>query len=130
MYNQKDSLHLTYCRPPCEIEGHKCPLLCHQTCKPCVVAVKKQLPCEHWARLPCHQEPATATCMEMVPATLPDCGHTVKKFCYQDIGSCQCTHPCANRLPCGHACEIRCHVKKDPDHIEVCKLCIYTLNII
>ncbi|XP_046668354.1 NFX1-type zinc finger-containing protein 1-like [Homalodisca vitripennis] len=105
-------------RRPCEVENHKCPLRCSETCQPCVILVRKQLPCGHSTELPCHVEPASVRCKEPVQATLPSCGHLVWKPCYQDPELSFCSEPCTSRLPCGHACVWKCHVENDPDHLE------------
>ncbi|KAG8335745.1 NFX1-type zinc finger-containing protein 1 [Homalodisca vitripennis] len=107
-----------FVKRPCEVENHKCPLRCSETCQPCVILVRKQLPCGHSTELPCHVEPASVRCKEPVQATLPSCGHLVWKPCYQDPELSFCSEPCTSRLPCGHACVWKCHVENDPDHLE------------
>lgn len=94
-------------------------------CEPCKIKVNKLLPCGHTKGLPCHQEPASANCLEIIPTKHPDCDHLINKPCYMDITCCHCREKCPFRLPCGHACERTCHVKDDYDHIVVSELGIH-----
>lgn len=67
----------------------------------------------------CHIDPLTFDCKTQVMTALP-CGHETLKPCYRDPENFRCPFPCEIRVePCGHACSLSCHVKKDPDHLEV-----------
>ncbi|XP_017471955.1 PREDICTED: uncharacterized protein LOC108363185 [Rhagoletis zephyria] len=53
-----------------------------------------------------------------VEGTLPDCNHFNQKPCHLPIKDAICTYAYEKRLPCGHVCQLKCHVNKDPEHIE------------
>ncbi|XP_036320321.1 NFX1-type zinc finger-containing protein 1-like isoform X1 [Rhagoletis pomonella] len=57
-------------------------------------------------------------CYVQVEATLPDCNHFNQKPCHLPIKDAICTYAYEKRLPCGHVCQLKCHVNKDPEHIE------------
>ncbi|XP_063233033.1 NFX1-type zinc finger-containing protein 1-like isoform X1 [Bacillus rossius redtenbacheri] len=97
---------------------HKCPKLCSEECGECCVIVVRQLPCGHAKDLMCHVDHRTYKCQVAVPSTLPHCGHAVDKPCHRNVATFPCPVPCENRLPCGHSCELSCHVLRDPDHLE------------
>ncbi|CAH0715659.1 unnamed protein product, partial [Brenthis ino] len=99
--------------------SHVCPLKCHEACKPCRRLVEKKLPCGHKKNVFCHLDPdsATITCLTLVSAKLPSCGHEIKKPCYVDMNKVSCPVPCEFRVErCGHMCVRKCHVNDDPDH--------------
>jgi hypothetical protein len=81
--------------------------------------VQRKLQCEHSLNLECYIDPEKFKCSVKVEVKLPDCEHTMMKPCYMDCSLVICSHPCEDRLPCGHSCEFRCHIKNDPDHLEV-----------
>ena len=73
------------CMSDCEKScpnGHPCPLRCHQKCKPCKV---------------------TST------VTLPQCGHTLEKYCYQNDSQLKCKAPCEKRCKSNHPCSLLCY---------------------
>ncbi|XP_001601379.1 NFX1-type zinc finger-containing protein 1 isoform X2 [Nasonia vitripennis] len=118
-----DREHKEYsCKQPCTIKcpnNHLCPLRCYQGCKPCKVKVRRKLRCGHTMEMLCSTDPETFACTFVIDAILPDCNHAIKKPCYLPIKDAVCTHPCEeNRLPCGHVCELKCHVTKDPEHLQ------------
>jgi len=108
------------CRVPvnCELE-HKCLKLCWENCGDCRTIVPRTLRCGHSLNLSCYIDVEKYKCTVEVEAELPDCGHKVKKPCHMDIGLIPFSHPCEDRLPCGHSCNLKCHVKRDPDHLKV-----------
>ena len=77
--------------------------------------VKELLSCEHTAKMPCHQDPATYACHVPCGRLLPCCGRPCKSQCSE----CQrlsgdterikhSSHHCGRRLSCGHSCEEDC----------------------
>ncbi|KAJ8731482.1 hypothetical protein PYW07_004646 [Mythimna separata] len=113
----------TLCTMKCERVlcdlGHECPLKCSADCQPCKVLVQKTLPCGHDMDIFCHRDPEDPKnkCLTKVEVTLPNCGHTAEKGCYQDIKQVKCFTRCVYRLEeCGHVCSRYCHVKDDPNH--------------
>lgn len=78
----------------------------------------RRLGCGHEAHFPCHQ--TEFLCEYPISVELP-CTHKVNnKPCYRDIDSFPCPYPCDTRIDtCGHACDKRCHIRNDPDHLEV-----------
>ncbi|XP_046388077.1 NFX1-type zinc finger-containing protein 1-like isoform X2 [Ischnura elegans] len=101
----------------CE-RNHRCKKFCWQDCGDCMVPVKRTLPCGHRASFPCHVDAEEYVCKAEVSVKLPDCMHTNKKLCFEDVAKVMCLFPCDSRLPCGHVCTKLCHVKVDPDHLE------------
>ncbi|XP_046620436.1 NFX1-type zinc finger-containing protein 1-like isoform X3 [Neodiprion virginianus] len=99
-------------------DDHPCPLLCYQGCKPCLVAVERQLKCGHAVFISCGTDPDTYQCPVKVDVTLPHCNHTTEKSCYMPLDKVPCPYPCKIRLACGHSCEQKCHANDDPDHLE------------
>ncbi|XP_017480047.1 PREDICTED: NFX1-type zinc finger-containing protein 1-like isoform X1 [Rhagoletis zephyria] len=113
-----DREHLEYrCKESCIKScpyDHPCPLKCWEDCQPCKVMVKRELKCGHIVDMQCFAD----RCYVQVDATLPDCNHVNQKPCHLPIKDVICTAACENRLPCGHVCLWKCHVNKDPEHIE------------
>ena len=75
------------CQSKCEktcADGHPCPHLCHrhQVCEPC---------------------------KEMVTTTMPLCGHSIAKYCYQDVGDLKCKEICKKECTSGHSCKYKCY---------------------
>jgi hypothetical protein len=92
----------------------------------CIAQVEKQLPsCEHRAKMPCHQDPATYVCQELCGIPFSCCS----KSCPAKCGACQklnsaagavqpqlgpisrTQHPkhfCGRMLFCGHTCKDEC----------------------
>ena len=125
------------CTNPCmEVcpQGHPCPLLCHQECKPCTKIVSVTMPlCKHEQHLACHMDPMQATCRAACSKKCKD-GHPCPKRCYEDCGDCklpvvktitECNHkvslpccvkpkrkvcpmPCERVLACDHKCRSKC----------------------
>nr|CAD7410640.1 unnamed protein product [Timema cristinae] len=102
--------------PDCKLE-HRCPKRCFENCGKCVVKVERKLPCGHLVHLPCHVDYKLYKCTVNVAVTLPHCEHPAEKPCYCDLATFPCPRPCEDRLPCGHSCELKCHVLRDPDHL-------------
>nr|CAD7434131.1 unnamed protein product [Timema monikensis] len=102
--------------PDCKLE-HRCPKRCFENCGKCVVKVERKLPCGHLVHLPCHVDYKLYKCTVNVAVTLPHCEHPAEKPCYCDLATFPCPRPCEDRLPCGHGCELKCHVLRDPDHL-------------
>ncbi|KAG8227285.1 hypothetical protein J437_LFUL004834, partial [Ladona fulva] len=113
--------HDTYkCKEICGKEmciyRHKCKKLCFQDCGECMIPLFGELPCGHWANVPCYVDPVEYKCNVIVKVILQSCGHEIKKKCFEDVKIIKCTWGCESRLPCGHACRLKCHVGDDPDH--------------
>ncbi|XP_046589526.1 NFX1-type zinc finger-containing protein 1 isoform X1 [Neodiprion lecontei] len=104
------------CRKACP-KGHPCPFTCSQTCKDCLVFEDRELKCGHTVPVPCWVDSGSFLCPVMVNGTLPDCNHTVVKPCHKSVKDYPCSYPCDVRVPCGHSCELNCHVNDDPDHL-------------
>ncbi|XP_014223763.2 NFX1-type zinc finger-containing protein 1-like [Trichogramma pretiosum] len=98
--------------------GHPCPLKCWQKCLPCNVIVEKSLKCGHTVKMKCSEHAETFPCYIEIHTILPNCKHSVLKPCYISVDRFKCPIDCDSRLPCGHACNQKCHITKDPDHIE------------
>ena len=84
-------------------------------CGECLEVVTKTFPCGHIENTVCSE----MRCTFNVTVQLPDCKHNVQKPCYVNVEDFQCTEPCEYRVSCGHSCELHCHEKDDPDHLEV-----------
>lgn len=106
------------CEKICDNLLHICKKRCYQDCGQCIVRVLKELPCGHQATMPCHQDPGQFRCKVEVEKTFTACKHTATVQCYVDPAKEQCPKICENRLECGHSCELKCHVKEDPEHIN------------
>ncbi|KAI4470915.1 dna2/nam7 helicase family [Holotrichia oblita] len=98
-------------------EGHICPKLCFKDCGNCEVPMLRKFECGHEVYFPCSQ--TELLCEYPVTVELP-CTHKVSnKPCYRDVETFPCPHPCDTRIDtCGHACDKRCHIRNDPDHLE------------
>uniref|UniRef100_A0A146KT43 NFX1-type zinc finger-containing protein 1 n=1 Tax=Lygus hesperus TaxID=30085 RepID=A0A146KT43_LYGHE len=103
---------------PC---GHVCSLSCANDCL-CSNVVKKRL-CDfgHTAEMLCYEPvmPCKAPCVK----TFDDCGHKCKKLCSED---CLCVELVPAVIPCGHSCDVPCHIVKNMDKhddFEVGKWC-------
>ncbi len=98
------------CTKPCNKVltcGHKCNQLCFIPCGKCNKQVAKMLPCGHQKRIPCYQNPDTATCEERCNERLA-CNHRCQKLCGQE-----CTVTCVettvrNDWPCKHMVTVKC----------------------
>ncbi|RZC35374.1 AAA 11 domain containing protein, partial [Asbolus verrucosus] len=120
-----DKHHENYkCRATCgrklcdNDEKHVCKKMCYEKCGPCTYFVERTLPCGHVVNLECHLDPDTYDCVVPVSTRL-SCGHTTDKPCHADSSTYRCPHPCESMVePCGHACLMKCHIRKDPDHLE------------
>uniref|UniRef100_A0A3B4AX81 RZ-type domain-containing protein n=1 Tax=Periophthalmus magnuspinnatus TaxID=409849 RepID=A0A3B4AX81_9GOBI len=116
--------------------GHRCLLLCYQTCSDCKVLVEKTIPqCQHKQMVPCHKDPNSFVCQEPCQKTLEcghpcdrvcgepctsrchvkirydlQCGHSQKDFCFYKTMQKEpfCTAPCEQELKCGHSCRGKC----------------------
>lgn len=86
----------------------------------CQIPVETDLPCGHKQKIPCSANVSEYQCKISVEASLP-CGHKVQdKPCFVSTEEYLCTFPCDIPVePCGHACQKQCHVKDDPNHLEV-----------
>lgn len=103
----------------CDDERHFCKKRCYQECGPCPYPVEHSLACGHAVTLPCHRDVSQYECVVPVATVLP-CGHGADKPCARDPETFRCPMPCDLRVePCGHACSRSCHVRDDPDHLEV-----------
>ncbi|XP_069936097.1 NFX1-type zinc finger-containing protein 1 isoform X2 [Cherax quadricarinatus] len=116
------------------LQKHNCLKKCYQECSPCIIKVKKTLPCGHVAyKVDCSEHIEDIRCHKPCKNTLP-CGHLCTKPCYQECGNCavkvektvqgcnhvvqiechlpatnrKCNGKCPKRLPCGHPCAERC----------------------
>ena len=125
------------CTNPCKQScpnGHRCPLLCYQGCKPCAASLYMTMPlCKHEQKLRCHEDPMQVKCRADCSKKCEN-GHPCPKCCYEECGNCkvpitktiskcghrvslpccikpehkECTEPCEKTLPCGHKCTLRC----------------------
>lgn len=115
-----------FCREPCprSLAGcdHACSLPCGATCGPCKVQLGNvKLPCGHVeADMYCYlaQDPKLAKCRKIVEVSVPLCGHTMQKQCWEPGPGpdYRCIAACGDILPCGHVCEsycYRCKPRKD-----------------
>lgn len=100
--------------------NHECEKLCKEDCSECDSLVVKLLPCEHFARVPCHISEDQYLCTELVEDVLLLCDHVIKRMCHQKPEDVKCTKPCRKRLNCGHTCTLLCHERVDPNHTQVC----------
>ncbi|XP_004698372.1 NFX1-type zinc finger-containing protein 1 [Echinops telfairi] len=107
-----DASHKEFqCMKPCQKvicgDGHRCPLVCFQPCRPCEVKVPKTIPqCGHEQMVPCSVPESDFCCQEPCPKFLA-CGH-------------RCSHPCGEKcvqwcsemvtteLKCGHRQQVEC----------------------
>ncbi|XP_014223704.2 NFX1-type zinc finger-containing protein 1-like [Trichogramma pretiosum] len=106
------------CKKACP-NNHPCPLDCWEKCPPCQVRVERCIvKCDHTVKMKCSDDVSKFRCYIQAPAILPDCHHEVQKPCFISVDKYKCPIPCDNRLPCGHACSLCCHVTNDPDHLE------------
>lgn len=128
-----DIEHKKYkCPKSCEkilcAEGHKCMLVCHQTCpEKCPVHVKKVIPqCQHTQVVPCHQDPDTFKCLEPCEKLLP-CGHRCKSKC-----GYPCTETCWIKvnitLRCGHTQKDACFYKTHAEEPHCRAACTHVLK--
>ncbi|KAL9976038.1 hypothetical protein ACROYT_G013272 [Oculina patagonica] len=103
----------------------------------CMVKMKRKLPCEHEATLPCHRNPNEHVCEVEAEITLPcghrklttcsevragphgeicdtkvtrrlHCGHEKEMLCSDKPGEVFCNAPCERFLPCEHPCPKKC----------------------
>lgn len=129
------------CQEPCPRSrsgcDHPCDNKCGYPCGLCVVNIPNvQLPCGHVApSLRCHsaQVPTKVRCLVSVNRTVPGCGHTIKRYCWQGLPSLDmpCLAPCNSTLTCGHNCTrvcSKCNKKEngrivDSDHGACRKVC-------
>ena len=117
----------------CDVLGHTCTKLCHETCDSiCKYPVDKVLNCGHKMALACSYDINIAKCKEQCANTL-DCGHRCQDFCsapctkkcmelvkktdlscgHENTMACSstqkdCTVPCNALLDCGHPCAGKC----------------------
>lgn len=99
--------------PSCQ---HQCKKACHYK-KPnehglCSELVEKEVyPCRHRVRLPCHREPTSDQCTELVQVRLP-CNHFAQVTCAMrnshNLNRTICREPCRTILSCGHPCRGTC----------------------
>ncbi|XP_050297932.1 NFX1-type zinc finger-containing protein 1-like [Anthonomus grandis grandis] len=102
----------------CNDPNHVCKKLCYEECGQCTYLVWRHLDCGHDVPLQCHINPNTYGCKEPVLKKLP-CEHETRVPCSMDPAKFRCPFPCDIRVePCGHACERKCHIGVDPDHLE------------
>ena len=140
MCHSYDKDHVKYeCLKPCprkvcNVEGHRCPRKCYQTCGDCMTPVWQMLArCHHRQPVPCSVsvedyrcrdrcktrlacghlcanqcgDDCTKQCMEKVKKPLP-CGHDVELRCFEEPLAKKCTQPCDAALDCGHVCTGTC----------------------
>ena len=103
----------------------------------CMVKMKRKLPCEHEATIPCYINPMEHVCEEEAEITLPcghnkvttcsnvrngqheeicdtkvtrrlHCGHEKEMICSDNPGEVFCDDPCERRLSCEHPCPKKC----------------------
>ncbi|CAC5419178.1 unnamed protein product [Mytilus coruscus] len=120
-----DSDHVDNCPKQCHREicelKHRCIKPCHfpVPCGKCNVIVEKTIPkCQHRKRMPCHEDPTSASCDERCQAII-SCGHRCQKHC---TDPCNTEDNCKELIKinarCGHEVQAPCYTKYDPP----CKL--------
>ncbi|KAK4316795.1 hypothetical protein Pmani_012053 [Petrolisthes manimaculis] len=120
--HMQDLNHDQYkCQVPCPKIlcglNHQCPKKCYQDCGPCMVVVKKKLPCTHIHNIECHIDPKRHPCPTVVEKVIPHCQHKVNMPCHKDPKTFPCPEKCDTRVDCGHMCRQKCHATQDPDHL-------------
>ena len=77
----------------------------------------------------CYQD--CLPCMETSEVTLPLCGHTEVKYCYQDISEVLCSSPCQEKCILGHLCKQICSEECRPCNVVVKKsfICGHTSRV-
>ncbi|EFA00122.1 NFX1-type zinc finger-containing protein 1 [Tribolium castaneum] len=121
----RDRSHMIYkCQAECKKNlcdkdpAHLCKKMCFEDCGLCDYLVHRVLACGHEANIQCHIDPEIYKCEILVSTELP-CGHMADKPCFSNPVTFRCPHICDVQVqPCGHACELLCHIRKDPDHLE------------
>ncbi|XP_066256208.1 NFX1-type zinc finger-containing protein 1-like isoform X2 [Euwallacea similis] len=103
----------------CNTPSHLCKKQCYDACGRCMYIVPRVLDgCGHTVKIACSINPYTYNCLKDVFTKLP-CGHETNKPCSMDLIQFTCPFPCDARVePCGHPCKQKCHVQRDPDHLE------------
>ncbi|XP_073534615.1 NFX1-type zinc finger-containing protein 1-like isoform X2 [Phyllobates terribilis] len=103
------------CGKPCLkivcTKGHKCKKICSEPCGACLELVPKTIPiCGHIQDLACSKTPVRSDCREPCKAKTFPCGHPCGNFCGT---SCpiQCTTNVPITLICGHKFLIECFLK-------------------
>ena len=79
----------------------------------CMVKMKRKLPCQHDATLPCYKNPEEHCCQEEVHVTL-SCGHKLLTTCSRmrdELKSERCDTKVTRKLPCGHEKGMQCSDK-------------------
>ena len=66
----------------CDVPGHKCTKLCHETCD--------------------------SICQYPVIKLLEDCDHEITLACSDDVRTAKCKERCKKKLVCGHQCQAAC----------------------
>ena len=108
------------CKAPCSLtcnSGHPCHKLCYETCPPCEVIVKKEIPkCGHTQKVPCNLEPSLFECKAQCTLTC-NSGHPCSKLCYEICSPCEVL--VEKKIPkCGHIQNVPCHLNEE---LFVCK---------
>ena len=111
----------------CQRERHACRKTCSEDCGNCLELVLRTLPCGHSIKLECFIDEKKYPCDEIIDDVLPLCKHAIKRKCHKNPEEVACSHPCEDRLDCGHACTQNCHKTRDPDHLHVSEASIIKL---
>ncbi|XP_062400969.1 NFX1-type zinc finger-containing protein 1 [Sardina pilchardus] len=107
--------------------GHRCPRLCYQTCRECVVPVPKVIPrCQHEQMVPCHQDAGDFVCQVPCEKRLR-CGHVCEAKCGESCTE-RCTAKVTMTLKCGHAQKVHCYQEREPDEPSCQTKCGATLK--
>ncbi|XP_006881685.1 PREDICTED: NFX1-type zinc finger-containing protein 1 [Elephantulus edwardii] len=107
-----DFLHKEFqCMKPCQKvvcpDGHRCPLVCFQQCRPCEVKVLKTIPrCGHQQMVPCSVPASEFCCQEPCPKFLK-CGHRCSVPCGEKCVQ-WCSEMVTTELKCGHSQQVEC----------------------
>ena len=137
------------CEKMCPINLHFLRKRCNEGWPQCTELVPKTVPkCGHIIVAKCYRDPNPAECieecekmcpinlhvlrkrcnegwpqcMELVPKTVPKCGHTIVAKCYQDPSTIPCYNPCTRSCDYkGHKCPKRCH--------EICAPCLTEVKL-
>ena len=95
-------------------QGHQCRKLCHEVCGECMEPVMKVLEvCNHEINLPCHVEPIHSKCTKACEKVL-QCGHKCQLKCGEDCTTCSCMEVVTAQFPdCGHEIQVTCHMSQN-----------------
>jgi hypothetical protein len=116
----KSLCHNIDAHPPCADKcnreykacKHLCSDRCHfgkKECRPCTFLVSKVVPtCGHRSTMPCHIDPRTWTCRQIIQGQFPLCGHADTYQCYQGTTTRTCHQKVTFTRQCGCPVDTEC----------------------